>query len=104
MEHEEARLREEQLQQFNQQRLAQPNSYSQGYKDGLKMEDYRMNGPRLLSVNGLSVDDDGQNEERYHGSVEETPLTTQTKSSGVADGPLKISAQDPRSVGSGLPI
>lgn len=36
MEHEEARLREEQLQQFNQQRLAQPNSYSQGYKDGLK--------------------------------------------------------------------
>jgi len=66
-----------------------------GYKDGLKMEDYRMNGPRLLSVNGLSVDDDGQNEERYHGSVEETPSTTQTKSNGVADGPLKISAQDP---------
>eukprot|EP00536_Pseudo-nitzschia_multiseries_P014077 jgi/Psemu1/213715/e_gw1.654.21.1 len=28
-----------------------------GYKDGLKMEDYRMNGPRLLSVNGLAVTD-----------------------------------------------
>jgi hypothetical protein len=29
-----------------------------GYKDGLKMEDYRMNGPRLLSRNGLSVQDE----------------------------------------------
>lgn len=28
-----------------------------GYKDGLKMEDYRMNGPRLLSKNGMSVQD-----------------------------------------------
>lgn len=28
-----------------------------GYKDGLKMEDYRMNGPRLLSRNGLSIDE-----------------------------------------------
>ena len=26
-----------------------------GYKDGLRMEDYRMNGPRLLSRNGTSV-------------------------------------------------
>lgn len=27
-----------------------------GYKDGLRMEDYTMNGPRLLSRNGKSVD------------------------------------------------
>jgi len=32
-----------------------------GYKDGLKMEDYRMNGPRLLSVNGLAVTDQDMN-------------------------------------------
>jgi hypothetical protein len=28
-----------------------------GYKDGLRMEDYRMNGPRLLSKGGQGVDD-----------------------------------------------
>mmetsp|Transcript_11269 Transcript_11269/g.20258 ORF Transcript_11269/g.20258 Transcript_11269/m.20258 type:complete len:280 (+) Transcript_11269:2-841(+) len=35
-----------------------------GYKDGLKMEDYRMNGPRLLSRNGLSVEEEGQGDEQ----------------------------------------
>lgn len=35
LEHEEARLREEQLQQLNQQRMnAQSNSYYQNYKGG----------------------------------------------------------------------
>jgi hypothetical protein len=28
-----------------------------GYKDGLRMEDFRMNGPRLLSKGGLGVED-----------------------------------------------
>ncbi|KAG7357500.1 hypothetical protein IV203_002188 [Nitzschia inconspicua] len=28
-----------------------------GYKDGLRMEDYRMNGPRLLSKNGMRISD-----------------------------------------------
>jgi hypothetical protein len=28
-----------------------------GYKDGLRMEDFTMNGPRLLSRNGAAVDD-----------------------------------------------
>lgn len=32
-----------------------------GYKDGLKLEDYRMNGPRLLSRNGLSIDETAAN-------------------------------------------
>jgi hypothetical protein len=32
-----------------------------GYKDGLRMEDFTMNGPRLLSRNGESVEDDGEN-------------------------------------------
>jgi hypothetical protein len=39
-----------------------------GYKDGLKMEDYVMNGPRLLSVNGVSVVH--KNTDRLHNSVE----------------------------------
>lgn len=34
-----------------------------GYKDGLKMEDYTMNGPRLLSKNGISVDNENSPEE-----------------------------------------
>ena len=29
-----------------------------GYKDGLKLEDYRMNSPRLLSRNNIRVDDE----------------------------------------------
>ena len=33
-----------------------PNSTG-GYKDGLRMEDYTMNGPRLLSKDGKKVDD-----------------------------------------------
>jgi hypothetical protein len=37
-----------------------PNSTG-GYKDGLKMEDYIMNGPRLLSKNGISVPEEQDN-------------------------------------------
>ena len=33
------------------------SSTTGGYKDGLRMEDYVMNGPRLLSRNGKTVDD-----------------------------------------------
>jgi hypothetical protein len=31
-----------------------------GYKDGLKMEDYVMNGPKLLSRNGMKVDEESK--------------------------------------------
>lgn len=60
-----------------------------GYKDGLKMEDYRMNGPRLLSKNGLSVIDNDQNDS--HGAVDEA--ATAVASESVA--PTRITAQDP---------
>jgi hypothetical protein len=36
--------------------FAHHKSSSGGYKDGLKMEDYAMNGPRLLSKEGQAVD------------------------------------------------
>lgn len=67
-----------------------------GYKDGLEMEDYRMNGPRLLSVNGLSVDnnddsnDDGQKDDSNDGSEEGTAANN----ANVA-APTRISAHDP---------
>jgi hypothetical protein len=71
-----------------------------GYKDGLKMEDYRMNGPRLLSVNGLSVDgndDDGQNDDSNDGSEEEIVLAgaTTTAENNADVVPTRISAHDP---------
>jgi hypothetical protein len=43
-----------------------------GYKDGLKMEDYRMNGPRLLSKNGISVlQEEHDNNENASGDASE---------------------------------
>jgi hypothetical protein len=45
-----------------------------GYKDGLRMEDYTMNGPRLLSRNGESVEDDGENVSMT--SLCDSPATT----------------------------
>ena len=68
-----------------------------GYKDGLTMEDYRMNGPRLLSVNGLSVDnnnnngngDDGQKDDSNDYSKGET-----TETNADVAPPTRINAHD----------
>ena len=50
-----------------------------GYKDGLKMEDYTMNGPRLLSKGGLPVKEGEQN-------VESETMISGTSSTGSGDG------------------
>ena len=62
-----------------------------GYKDGLKMEDYRMNGPRLLSKNGLSVVDNDQADS--HGAVDEAAPAGAATSESMA--PTRITAQEP---------
>jgi hypothetical protein len=55
-----------------------------GYKDGLKMEDYRMNGPRLLSKGGQEVEDTSATSE---GNILPAPT--------VAPPKTRILAQDP---------
>ncbi|KAL3921932.1 MAG: hypothetical protein SGILL_002483 [Bacillariaceae sp.] len=66
-----------------------------GYKDGLKMEDYRMNGPRLLSKNGSSVDN-LEDDEVVSGATEQDNKTQEepTKSSSQTSSNVKISASD----------
>ncbi len=59
-----------------------------GYKDGLKMEDYRMNGPRLLSVNGQSIVDKGENDPFDHGINEQAAASNESA-------PTRITLQDP---------
>ena len=61
-----------------------------GYKDGLKMEDYRMNGPRLLSVNGQSVVDKDENDQIDHGINEKATAAESNESA-----PTRITPQDP---------
>jgi hypothetical protein len=60
-----------------------------GYKDGLKMEDFRMNGPRLLSKNGQSaidlMEDTLQDDD---GLVEKEPISATSRTQS-------FSAQDP---------
>ncbi len=63
-----------------------------GYKDGLKMEDYRMNGPRLLSKNGLSVLDD--NEDANPNDSDGGNGAASDSNDSVA-APTRITAQDP---------
>ena len=66
-----------------------------GYKDGLKMEDYRMNGPRLLSVNGLSVVHGDQKEDG--GKKEATSEAEATADESNESAPMtRITARDPR--------
>ncbi|KAL3902386.1 MAG: hypothetical protein SGILL_010844, partial [Bacillariaceae sp.] len=62
-----------------------------GYKDGLKMEDYRMNGPRLLSKNGSSVDVDSDMDDDT--TAEDQNAATQNANSSAAAAP-KISTHD----------
>ena len=79
-----------------------------GYKDGLKMEDYRMNGPRLLSVNGLTVDnnssndtdqqvDDDDNKNNKNGGGEEDAASTVKNNDTITTTTTttRITAQDP---------
>jgi hypothetical protein len=66
-----------------------------GYKDGLKMEDYRMNGPRLLSVNGQSVHDNDQSNNGCDGKEEEIVAGVSANSENDGALPSKITAQDP---------
>jgi hypothetical protein len=63
-----------------------------GYKDGLKTEDYRMNGPRLLSRNGSSVDvgNEVETSKEQHALQDNTESTSTPVSSNV-----KISTHDP---------
>ena len=51
-----------------------------GYKDGLKMEDYTMNGPRLLSKGGMPVKEGEQK------NVESEAILSQASSTGSGDG------------------
>jgi len=46
-----------------------------GYKDGLRTEDYVMNKPRLLSRNGMCVDDDNYDTPEHQDAVEESLAT-----------------------------
>jgi hypothetical protein len=48
-----------------------------GYKDGLRMEDYRMNGPRLLSKNGQSASDLMEEIPQNDGRSEKEPALAQ---------------------------
>lgn len=48
-----------------------------GYKDGLKAQDYVMNGPKLLAKGGKSVLDDGNGPNS--GASEEKPASAETK-------------------------
>jgi len=66
-----------------------------GYKDGLKMEDYRMNGPRLLSVNGLSVDGDGGPNNDMNDSREEGVAQAATNAENDDVAVKRITPQDP---------
>mmetsp|Transcript_6782 Transcript_6782/g.15377 ORF Transcript_6782/g.15377 Transcript_6782/m.15377 type:complete len:335 (-) Transcript_6782:195-1199(-) len=63
-----------------------------GYKDGLKMEDYRMNGPRLLSVNGLAVSGN-DDEENNNSGDEEGASIPEKKNTGATK--KRITARDP---------
>ena len=49
-----------------------------GYKDGLRMEDYTMNGPRLLSRNGSAVSMQPQDEDATMESTETPPAESTT--------------------------
>jgi len=66
-----------------------------GYKDGLKIEDYRMNGPRLLSVNGLSVDNDCREEKNNGGRENEAVAEAATTTEKTNVAPRRITTQDP---------
>ena len=46
-----------------------------GYKDGLKMEDYVMNGPRLLSRNGKKAEEEQKIEDEFEGDAKKAPST-----------------------------
>ena len=63
-----------------------------GYKDGLKMEDYRMNGPRLLSVNGLAVSGNNDGENNNNGDEEAAPIAEKYETGATKK---RITAQDP---------
>jgi hypothetical protein len=66
-----------------------------GYKDGLRMEDYRMNGPRLLKKNGVAVADDGQEALNADDDVidqESTPTVSSTPRGTTTITPAKSSA------------
>lgn len=56
-----------------------------GYKDGLRMEDYRMNGPRLLSKGGKPATENGEDS----GDTEKVDTAKEPES---ADGESKISS------------
>eukprot|EP00535_Pseudo-nitzschia_heimii_P010300 CAMPEP_0197191148 /NCGR_PEP_ID=MMETSP1423-20130617/22859_1 /TAXON_ID=476441 /ORGANISM="Pseudo-nitzschia heimii, Strain UNC1101" /LENGTH=337 /DNA_ID=CAMNT_0042643703 /DNA_START=38 /DNA_END=1051 /DNA_ORIENTATION=- len=66
-----------------------------GYKDGLKMEDYRMNGPRLLSVNGKFVDVGAEKDSDNHGKVSEGVSNFSTTNDNTDSVPTRITALDP---------
>jgi len=64
-----------------------------GYKDGLRMEDYTMNGPRLLSKGGEKLDDDvviqhsihdGQQQQEENGPAHMKPSTDAAVASSPA--------------------
>lgn len=68
-----------------------------GYKDGLKMEDYTMNQPRLLSKGGKPVHveyindkgNDDRGEEQFEDKVADSPTTTVLPSSSLSSSSLK---------------
>ena len=65
-----------------------------GYTDGLKMEDYRMNGPRLLSKNGKTVDDDDTNPDDEQ-SAGDNEQQEQVPASSTSSSKTKITSTDP---------
>jgi hypothetical protein len=65
-----------------------------GYKDGLKMEDYRMNGPRLLSKNGMTVQEEKDDQQRHDANqssaADSVTATTSSRSIVPSDDNVRI--------------
>ncbi|CAB9496217.1 p21 protein (Cdc42 Rac)-activated kinase [Seminavis robusta] len=59
-----------------------------GYSDGLQMEDFTMNGPRLLAKNGVAVDT--LKEEEAEGATEETTITSNGQEDTPPPAPVSL--------------